>query len=195
MKSLEHGVQAAEIRSFNLSSETDLRSASMHAMYVNSKEHGGTAHISLHLPEASVDAHAATLIDAFAAAIRPGYGFQCRTDNALKGVAYVLASSLYKNEKGNFSGYLLRNERIDLPRMIYPVNYLSAAQLDHVVGAVSLRAFIGQRMGQDGLAQVGDALYRMDVGAEDLTDANNAFGEAGFLISWVETRKAKRGLS
>ena len=25
--------------------------------------------------------------------------------------------------------------------------------------------------------------YRMDVGAEDLTDANNAFGEAGFLIS------------
>lgn len=59
----------------------------------------------------------------------------------------------------------------------------------------SLRAFIVQRMGQDGLAQVGDALYRMDVGAEDLTDANNAFGEAGFLISWVETRKAKRGLS
>ena len=50
-------------------------------------------------------------------------------------------------------------------------------------------------MGQDGLALVGDAPYRMDVGAEDLTDANNAFGEAGFLISWVETRKAKRGLS
>ena len=45
------------------------------------------------------------------------------------------------------------------------------------------------------LALVGDAPYRMDVGAEDLTDANNAFGEAGFLISWVETRKAKRGLS
>ena len=98
LKSLEHGVQAAEIRSFNLSSETDLRSASMHAMYVNSK---GTRRHGPHqpaLPEASVDAHAATLIDAFAAAIRPGYGFQCRTDNALKGVAYVLASSLYKNE-------------------------------------------------------------------------------------------------
>lgn len=59
----------------------------------------------------------------------------------------------------------------------------------------SLRAFIAQRVGQDGLALVGDAPYRMDVGAEDLTDANNAFGEAGFLISWVETRKAKRGLS
>ena len=113
-------------------------------------------------------------------------------DNALKGVAYVLASSLYKNEKG-ISGYLLRNERIDLPRMIYPVNYLSAAQLDHVVGAVSLRAFIGQRMGQDGLAQVGDALYRMDVGAEDLTDANNAFGEAGFLISWSKPGRRSAG--
>ena len=43
----------------------------------------------------------------------------------------------------------------------------------------SLRAFIAQRVGQDGLALVGDAPYRMDVGAEDLTDANNAFGEAG----------------
>ena len=47
----------------------------------------------------------------------------------------------------------------------------------------SLRAFIAQR-GPRRLALVGDAPYRMDVGAEDLTDANNAFGEAGFLISW-----------
>ena len=57
----------------------------------------------------------------------------------------------------------------------------------------SLRAFIAQRVGQDRLALVGDAPYRMDVGAEDLTDANNAFGEAGFLISWVETGRRSAG--
>ncbi|MFC5406340.1 hypothetical protein [Cohnella soli] len=187
-KKLEDGIASGEIRSFNMSNSTDLREQHTYAIYVNDESHGGTTNISLHFPRKysyELQAMFENMVDLS----RATYAFQIETDSALKGVSYMFTSTVYRNEKINFSSYLLNNDKISQPRMMYPVNYFTETQLSHSHDAVTFRDFINAYFGADALKSLGTDIFVLKIDFEKLSEVNNDFGEAGFLISWIETRR------
>ena len=183
---LEQGLASGEIVSFNLSNKASLADPDIVVCYLNDRRHGGVGHLSVHAPLPD-DAAAAPWLAAFdqlAAACRPEYGFVARTPSAATGVKYVLASTLYRQELNNFSDYLRRHPHIGKMRMVYPVNYLSAAQL----GVDGLRAAIAPLAGADALVPLADDLWRWPVPEPALSACNQALGAQGRLVS-AEVRR------
>lgn len=188
---LEKGLATGDISSFNMSNEEDLGSENIYAMYYNSRDHGGLSTVTLHFPERTFNNKLELVAERFIGILSPSYGFRCCTGDAAKGVSYHLSSTIFKNERGNFSAYISGTEVIRSPRMIYPINYFSENQLSQKAGGLPLRDFIFNSFGNDMLKKVGGSVYRMDVDAQDLPRINDVFGAAGFLISWIEPRKKK----
>ncbi|MGX4585873.1 hypothetical protein [Paenibacillus chitinolyticus] len=189
-KKLEDGIASGEIKSFNMSNSTDLREQNTYAIYVNDKAHGGTANISLHFPCTYI-CELQAMFENIVSLSRATYAFQIETDSALKGISYVITSTLYRNERINFSSYLLNNDKISKPRMMYPVNYFTETQLGYSHDGVTLRDFINAYFGADALNALGNDIFNLKIDSEKLSEVNNDFGEAGFLISWIETRKKR----
>lgn len=187
-KKLIEGIKNGEIDSFSLANTSDLRDPNGYFIYVNSENYGGTANITLHFPIAS-EIVFGEISDAFVKKVRASYAFQTKSESALKGVGYTLASTIYKNERGNFSSYLMRNNRITQPRMIYFKNYLTSNQLEFVSNGTSLRDFIASNFQDSPLIKLCEDIFVFKLSSDEIVDANNLFGEAGFLISWLEVKK------
>ncbi|MBF5006792.1 hypothetical protein [Diaphorobacter caeni] len=187
-KKLVEGISLGEIDSFSLANTTDLRDSDGVFFYVNSTGYGGTSNITVHVPISHEELLKQLSVELIKN-VEPGYGFCLKTDSALKGVAYTLASTIYKNERNNFSSYLQKGCLISQPRMIYLQNYFTNNQLNFVSGGVSLRDFVVENFGGGALKPLSDSIFNFDVSDERLVEVNNVFGEAGFLISWVEGRK------
>jgi hypothetical protein len=192
-KNLELGLRSGEIKSFSISNKADLRDLDTYAIYVNDKIHGGIYNISMHIPLKIYNDIFYQEIDNFVTNVSPSYAFQVKTDSALMGVSYILSSTVYKNERGNFSSFLLKNENIYLPRMIYPVNYFTDAQMNFESRNIKLKDFIDAEFGKNYLSRLNSSIVKFEINEENLFEINNLFGEAGYLISWMEPRK--RGLS
>lgn len=187
-KKLIEGIKNGEIDSYNMASTSDLRDLNGYFVYVNSENYGGTANVTLHVPIAREDIFG-EISDALVQKIRAVYGFQTKSDSALKGVGYTLASTIYKNERSNFSSYLMKNKTIDQPRMIYLKNYLTNSQLEFESNGVSLRNFIASNFQDFPLIKLCEDIFTFEVSPDKITDVNNVLGEAGFLVSWLEIRK------
>jgi len=187
-KKLEDGIASGEIKSFCMSNATNLREQHTCAIYVNDEAHGGTTNISLHFPH-KYSCELQAMFESIVDLSRATYAFQIETDSALKGVSYVIASTVYRNEKSNFSSYLLDHEVISQPRMMYPVNYFTETQLRHSHEGIMFRDFINDYFGADALNTLGTEIFVLKIDSERLSEVNNDFGEAGFLISWIETRR------
>ena len=187
-KKLIEGIKNGEIDSFNLANTADLRDSGGYFIYVNSENYGGTSNITLHFPISSeVDFEG--ISDALVQKVGAGYAFQMKSESALKGVGYTLASTIYKNERGNFSSYLMKNKKINQPRMIYYKNFLTKNQLDFMSNGIALRDFIASNFQEIPLVELCEDIFIFKISLDKIVEVNNLLGEAGFLISWVEIRK------
>jgi len=184
-KHLEEGINFGEISSFYMGTSSSLEDETGYFSYVNDKAYGGTSNISLHIPKdyvGRIDECLNNLVMNSCAT----YAFQIETETALQGVKYILGSTRYKNEKNNFGTYLIYEDVIKQPRMIYPVNYFTRNQLEFVSNGISLIDFIKETCGDNSLEKLGSALFMLRIPSEIIISINNQFGRAGFLISWTE---------
>ncbi|GKS12443.1 hypothetical protein YDYSY3_34430 [Paenibacillus chitinolyticus] len=69
------------------------------------------------------------------------------------------------------------------------MNFFTETELSHSHDDVTFRDFINAYLGADALNALGTDIFVLKIDSEKLSEVNTDFGEAGFLISWIETRR------